>query len=264
MGLKLVFFVVNVRLWKHDAKYKKMKSRFVKFTKNLLSGQLNPSQEKNLFFFETFSLSTTLSLLTLDKTLSLSQFLHDFSHLRPSSSPTRATRWSSTFGLEDPTQNRRLSRSSNWKMSSVSCVLLTCSSLFWPPRRFNSPPPAWNHHEHPLAGPIHVCWHEYSFVRGSYDLRPGSTSYAFVAPRLDRRTSWLSSLSPTQAEPSLEGDQNVSSCPSHFQLKAPWKSSQLRPFLLQSKGTTSKLSSRATRRNLRKSILTTVALGMCC
>ena len=164
---------------------------FRKIYEKSIIGLAKPELGEKFIYFSELSLFLQLSLSSPSTKLFLSQFFHDFCHLRPSSSPARATRWSSTIGLEDSTQNGRLSRSSSSETSHVSRVLLACSLPFRPPRRFNSPPPAWNHHEHPLAGSIHVCWRGCSFVRGSYDPRIGYTSYTSVAPRLDFRTSGL-------------------------------------------------------------------------
>ena len=96
-----------------------------KLRKIFLVGLVRP-ELKEIYFLGTFSLFLQLSLSFHPRqTLSLFlSVLHDFGHLRQPSSPARATRWSSTFGLEDPTQDQRLPQSSSPKTSRVSRNLL--------------------------------------------------------------------------------------------------------------------------------------------
>ena len=114
------------------------------------------------------------------------------------------------------------------------------------------------------AAPICACRCANHAGWRSRPRRPCSSSCAAIVPWPGRRPPGLSSLNSIRAEPSLEANQNASNRPDHFQPWARRNLFRLRPLSLPSKGITDKISSPTTRRNLRKSIPTTVALGMCC
>ena len=88
--------------------------------------------------------------------------------------------------------------------------------------------------------------------------------YAVVEPRPVRRSSEPTFLSSGRAASSSKTDQGASYRPSHLPREAYRNPLRFRSPLPQSKGTTGKPPTLATRRNLRKSIPRPVAPGMNC
>ena len=146
----------------------KIKFCFVKITKDFfLIGLVRPELKGNLVFFSflEFSLSSFSSLSPHPRqTLFLSLGSPQF---RP---PPTAILTGEDHLVELDLRPRRpdpgLAVFADEQLGNVALFPRSPPrlSLFRPPWSFNSPPPAWNHHKHPLTAPICDCWNGCSFI----------------------------------------------------------------------------------------------------